>query len=378
MPTLHFYLLRQVLTVLGASLGVFVAVLLLGNALKPVQTMLVDQQVSLATVLKVLALQLPWLLSFALPLALLSAVLLVFGRLSADQELTAIRSGGVSLSGFAWPVLMLGLVFSAVSAWVNLDVAPRCRIASKLEIGRMVSNPVELLAPDRYVRDFPGWTIYLTEKDEGRLKGLLLYRYDERGKLIQRLEAGRGEVRVDEAAGTMEFILGDVRLYWRNESGTGESSKEEAELSSNWETMTSEEHRELIRFDPARARMVKPKLSEMSHAQLREELKRVRREGLDDTPVKFHLHRQVASSFAGFGFVLLGIPLGIRAHRRETSVGLALALVVALAYYAFQAFAQALETKAGAQPHLLIWLPNFLFIGLGAWLFHRANAGIGD
>jgi len=176
----------------------------------------------------------------------------------------------------------------------------------------------------------------------------------------------------------MEFILGNVQLYWRNDGGTGDSSDEAEGLNSNWETMMSEEHRELIRFDPARARTAKPKLSEMSHAQLREELKRVRAEGLDDTPVKFHLHRQVAASFAGFGFVLVGIPLGIRAHRRETSVGLALALVVALAYYAFQAFAQALETKAGAQPHLLIWLPNFLFIGLGAWLFDRANSGIGD
>lgn len=380
MRTLHTYLLQQVLVVLSASLGVFVGVLLLGNALKPVQTMLINQQVSLTTVIKVLALQFPWLLSFAVPLALLSAVLLVFGRLSADQELTAMRGGGVSLAGFAWPVLMLGVFISAVSAWINLDLAPRCRIASKQVVGNLARSPVDLLVPGRYIRDFGGWTIFLAGKNENLLQGLLLYRYGDDGTLIQRLEAKTGEVHVDDGGGTVEFVLREVEAYWLNESADAEAPEEAEEtgLGNNWETMKFGEHRELISFDTSKTRTIKPDLSEMTYGQLREELKRVRQERANDTPIKFHLHRQVSSSFACFGFALIGIPLGIRAHRRETSVGLALALVIALAYYAFQAFAQSLETKAAAYPQLLIWLPNFLFIGLGTWLFARANRGIGD
>ena len=122
---------------------------------------------------------------------------------------------------------------------------------------------------------------------------------------------------------------------------------------------------------------IEPDLSEMTHFQLRDELERVRRGGLAEGPVVFHLHRQMASSFACFGFMLVGVPLGIRAHRRETSLGLAMALGVAMVYYLLHALAQSLETRPEYYPHLLNWLPNFLFVALGGWLFFRANRGAG-
>jgi lipopolysaccharide export system permease protein len=381
MRTLHLYLLRQTLIVLGAAIGVFVGVLLLGNALKDIPNLLVSQQVSLGTVIKVLSFQLPWLLSFAIPLALLAAVLLVFGRLSADQELTAIRSGGISLSGFAWPVLALGLIASGLSGWINLELAPKCRIASKRVLGSLAVNPVDLLVPKRYIREFPQWTIYVNGKDDDLLKEVLLHRYDENGDLIQRLEAVTGEVRVVAEQGIVEFTLRKVQFYWRSETGNSDGNAETQgtvvdDDGTSWETMFSGEHREEIAFGGVEKQFVKPDLSEMSYGQLRQELVRVRSENAAETPIIFHLHRQVASSFACFGFVLIGVPLGIRAHRRETSVGLALALLVALVYYAFQAFAQSLDTNAAAHPHLLVWLPNFVFTGLGIWLFWRANQGI--
>ena len=380
MRTLHFYLLQQVLTVLAAAIGVFVGVLLLGNALKDILALLVNQQISIAIVIKVLLFQLPWLLSFAVPLAILAAVLLVFGRLSADQELTAIHSGGISLTGFAWPVLAVGLAASLISGWINLDLAPRCRIASKQVIGSLATDPVDLLVPGRYIREFPQWTIYVADKDGDLLKGVLLYRYDEHGRLVQRLQAATGEVRLQSGAGTVEFTLRKVQFYWRSDTAaeggdTGRVAGDEP-AETVWETMLSGEHRERLAFGRVGDQLIKPDLSEMTYGQLLTELQQVRQENADDTPIVFHLHRQVASSFACFGFVLIGMPLGIRAHRRETSVGLALALAVALIYYAFQAFAQSLDTNAAAHPHLLVWLPNFVFIGLGTWLFWRANRGL--
>ena len=82
---------------------------------------------------------------------------------------------------------------------------------------------------------------------------------------------------------------------------------------------------------PAKSRE-KPPLSDMTFRQLADEKRELDRQTIDTTPVQVQRHRQVAFSFASIGFTLIGIPLGIRAHRRETNVSVAIAIVRRVAF----------------------------------------------
>jgi lipopolysaccharide export system permease protein len=81
--------------------------------------------------------------------------------------------------------------------------------------------------------------------------------------------------------------------------------------------------------------------------------------------------KRFSLSLAALSFALIAVPLGITAHRKETSVGFALSLVIAFGYFFLIIIADTFHENPHAMPVLLVWLPNLLFTGFGIWLFTR-------
>lgn len=373
MKTLHFYLLRQILGTLLMTVMVFTFVLLLGNVLKEILTLLLNRQASLGMVLEAIGLLIPFVLVFALPMGMLTATLLVFGRFSADQELTAARAGGVSLLSLSTPVLLLSAGLAVLCGWINLELAPRCRTAYKTMMHNAgIKAASVLLQEERYMQGLArGVTIYsrkIEDDGSGLMKLRDVYIHEIRtnmagSNVITWLKAPRGQLQANLEQQQMIFTLFDA--YGARQEGLDiDPIGEQDEITFN---LTLESYTPRIR---------EPKLSEMSYVQLTETIKELKALGIDITPAQVQLHRMVSFSFACIGFTLIGIPLGIRAHRRETSVGIAIALILVLIYYSFIIFGQSMDDRPQMMPHLIVWLPNFIFQALGAILLLRANRGV--
>jgi lipopolysaccharide export system permease protein len=94
-------------------------------------------------------------------------------------------------------------------------------------------------------------------------------------------------------------------------------------------------------------------------------------EGKKRQEMLVELNKRFSTSLSCIAFALIAIPLGITTHRKETSVGFALSLIVAFSYFFFILMADTFRGSPSAFPHFLIWVPNFVFFGLGLWLFTR-------
>ncbi len=385
MKTLHLYLTRQVLATLLITVAVFTFVLLLGNVLKEVLTMLVNRQASLLLVVKAIALLIPYVLLFALPMGMLAATLLVFGRFSADQELTAARASGLSLISLVTPILLLSVVLSFVCAWVNMQLSPQCRVAYKnLLYNAAVANPSVLLRENQY-NDFPGgWSIYARKVKNNDLQDVKVYQILDESMYWANARAGKFEVK----EGQLILTLFDATPFEvKSESVFSLGVHEETTLpipTLNADNapkpilseMTSTELWARLRTLEKSFRHTQASTNTTSET-MRAELRQIAKIRNDITlPVRVQIHRQIAFSFACIGFTLIGIPLGIRAHRRETSAGIAIALLLVLLYYSFIILAQAWDTRPEMAPYLIVWLPNLLFQVIGGVLLWRANKGI--
>lgn len=383
MKTLHLYLTRQVMAALILTVAVFTFVLLLGNLLKEILELLVNRQASLLSILQALGYLIPFVLVFALPMGLLTATLLVFGRFSADQELTAARASGVSLLALVTPILLLSAVLSGLSAWFNMQLGPQCRMAYKALLFRLgAEHPTALVQENQFVRLSTNYIIYVGKVAGPNLKNLVVYQMDTNapppeteGSVTPSFRPAPGSIRVPSVAAI--YTAPDATLVVDTNTGLMELDMPQVEgtrvTSSTLISGQSAGMKLTLPINLSQRSLGGPPLSDMTLAQLLNTYYEFRRQGIDVTPVKVQMHRQAAFSFGCIGFTLIGIPLAVRAHRRETSAGFGIALVLVLIYHSFAILAQAWETYPQRHPELILWVPNLLFQGLGAWLLWRAN-----
>ena len=377
MTLLDRYIFKSVLFTCAAAVGLFAFIVLVPNIARDLLAYVLAGQLSTAAFGRLMLLLVPLAITYALPMGLLTGVLLTLGRLSADHEITAMRAAGLSLPRLTVPVLLLAVIGSGIGLYFNFDSMPRARVEYHRELADAVrANSLSFIEEKTFIRTFPGYVVYVNEKSGAELRDFWLWELDDQKRVTRLVRAAAGHLEYDDAENTLILTLTHAQVETRNDKNP--------ESFADTSPIVSFEKSEPIRlslnrfFKPGSVR-VKPDW--MTFSQLRTE--RVRLAARVPPPgqakdyaresMKLELVYQdkFNTALAVFSLALIGVPLGIKVSRRETSANFGVALLLTLGYYLLTVAVKALDRHPEYRPDLLIWAPNLLIIGIGVWLFTR-------
>jgi len=373
------YIFRQVFGSCLAAVALFAFVLMLGNAIRDLLGYVLADQLATTTFIRLILLLIPFTISYALPMGMLTGVLLTLGRMSADSEITAMRSAGISLLRIARPVILLGILGFLLGLYVNFAAMPQARLQYERELAEAVRvNPLRFIVPRTFIREFQGYVVYVGEKQGPVLKDFRLWELDSTGRVLRIVRAESGRFDFDASANTLLLTLAQAQVESRDVRAP--------EDFSTVPLIGTFEKTEQIRLPLDRifgASRVHQKLKWMTFDELKAEETRLaalavpperrRQHERDQMKVQLVIQEKFQNALAMLTFALIGVPLGIKVSRRETSANLGVAVTLALGYYFLTVMVNWLDRHPEYRPDLLFWLPNVFFLALAVWLFRRAQ-----
>lgn len=361
MKILRTYLLKEILIMFLFSLFVFTFALVAGNLIK-LADLVINKGVDITLVGKLFLFLIPFLLSYTIPMSALSATLLVFGRLSSDNEITAMRAHGINLYRVILPLIISGAMLSLFSIILNDRILPESHFASRKIVKNIgVKTPGAYLEPGTFIKSFKDYIIFINGIDKNRLDGIRIYQIQQdrptrtiiarKGEFIQlenqnaiKLKLMNGTSDEPNPKNPMHFYKLNFKTYYL-------TLEADETLSSDGSTQK------------------KPK--EMNFQEIKQEIKRLGRHHIDAPALIAEFHRKISISFASLVFIIIGISLGIFTRRGEKTVQFAIALGVIVVYYLMMAGGMAISLKTGKAIALCIYMPNILFAGVGMILLKK-------
>jgi lipopolysaccharide export system permease protein len=358
------YISGQILTTLIWTVCMLSLMLVVANAMRQLLELLMTHGLPLSYILSFIGDLLPFSMIYSIPWGVLLAVLLVFGKLSSENELVALRANGIGILRICTPVFLITLVCLALCLWINLYVAPECeRRFKELAFKLASTEPLALFGSDEVIDAFPNRKIYVGRKNGTTLEDLHIYEMNAQQVPVRVIYANRGTLEVDKENQRILLRIYDARYEDRDESDVNDLRLMHYGISVQ-EGVFPISLQELIAKAHSSQR---PNELTLSHLQQAMEQK----EGKQLTILRTELSKRFSNSLAVITFVLIGIPLAITAHRRETSIGIAISICVAFTYFIFIVVADNVKGNASLHPEILVWLPNFIYLTLGGTLFYR-------
>ena len=325
MKTITLHITKNIIVSTSIALGVLTFVMLSGHFFRAFD--LLSKGVAPSLLVRFLLLMIPDMLRFTLPLSILVATVLIFGRMSSDNEIVALKASGINL----WQIIAPGLAICLLEPGVFTKLSNKC-------------------------------SLRVQKRDGDDLEYIHIQLQNGEGSL-QDISAKRGRIHLDPQSLLINLELHDAiisDIAFGNGYAVAKRHLSAATITLPIDYGSSQSKKNVTR---------KPKFMDLK--MLFGRMRLMQDAGEDVTPLMMNLHHRLSLSLSPFAFLLLGIPFGIRGKRSELSVGLLICVILALGFYVFLLLAGMLEKKPQFHPELIVWLPNLLYQAGGLVALHK-------
>ena len=344
------------------NLVFFTFIFLMAEMLK-ITDLIVNYGVGMLTILMLLVYSTPYFLVYVIPMSIMMAVLLTFMRLSGDNEIIALKTGGISIYRLLPPVIVFCLAGCLLTAFMAVYGQPWGRLAVKELTFKVVSSSLGVGLKERTFNDsFKDVMFYVNEVDLKNKTLIDVFIEDKRAKnVVSTVVAPKGRLFSEP-----DGLVYQLRLY----AGVINQANTENKSAHSIKFQTYDIRLDLKK-NVANTKQKGKSRKEMSLKELRKYLK--------DTPNKndsyyralMELHKKFSLSIACFTLGILAVSLGIQSRSSKKSYGLVLGLVFFLTYYLLLSLGLVFGETGAYPPAIGMWVPNYIMGGLGLYLLFR-------
>ena len=337
-------------------------ILLMDKIFKLIE-LIVTKGTSSTQILKLLFYIAPSFLIFTIPMSVLVATLLSFGRLSSDNEITAFKASGVSLYQLFSPIIYFSVVAYFITTFLVFYALPWGNRGFINTLYAIAQTKADIDIKERVFNDdFEGLVVYVEKVPiQGRkMEGVLIHDEREKGQ-SNTIFSTEGYLFNDPKSQevVLRLVQGEIHRF---------------------ELKTQTYHR--IQFDTYDLKLELAKTFEAIGRKLREhemsideieaKIDKMKKEGKNTASQEVELHRRFAVPFACIVFAIIGVPMGIQPSRSGRSHGFVFSILIFLGYYIALTASEMFAVSGALPPFLAGWAPNVLFGSFGIYLLVKA------
>ena len=350
MKTLNLYVLKNFVLTLCMSVFIVIFGVMGARTLKIFEA--IARGVPISDAMLALYYFMPMSLTITIPVGMLVATMLVFGRMSANNEITAMRACGISILQIISPLIVLSFLLSCFCLFLQLELGPRyAEKAAKLLKSIAITRPLSIIQPGTPI-NYQGSSIYIGDViDKTRIKDIQIFQFDKKEKYLKKdITAASGKIMVDKKKQLLIVQLFDASIvqYSKKKSRPDRTFTEKFELILDYGKKAND-----IKIGKS--------LDALTYKEIFGRIIMYRKRGMPTLRLEMKLNQRLALGLAPIAFLLLGLPLAIRTSRRETSVGLIISVGMAGVYFISIMIFDAFSMYPKIHPEFLVWIPNILY-----------------